>query len=262
MRKRIIFILSFVAITLSAFAQNEVEEALTQKSTSSSESMVPRGNKGKTIGIKTQRYKYEISVGPRAGVGMTMSSESGDLKVTDGGSLGWDAGLAFNVRYGNKDYKGRPLHGQGLFGVGIELNYANRVVKTKGADDLKLNYFEVPLLFQFYPVYNTTRLRNFFVEIGPTFSMLLSSSPKELTVDNAIYKTGDFKGGDIKATFGLGWRFDRNAANDGLYFSLRYNLGTSKLAGNFPCKVSTAELTIGYLFKCIGSKRETSRRIR
>lgn len=194
---------------------------------------------------------------------MTMASESGDLKVTDGGSLGWDAGLAFNVRYGNKDYKGRPLHGQGLFGVGIELNYANRIVKTKGSDDLKLNYFEVPLLFQFYPVYNTTQLRNFFVEIGPTFSMLLSSSPKELAVDNStVYKTGDFKGGDIKATFGLGWRFDRNAANDGLYLSLRYNLGTSKLAGNFPCKVSTAELTIGYLIKCLGSKRETSRKIK
>lgn len=263
MKKRIFLILSFIVLALGSYAQNEREEELVQRSSSPSRSVSTQGRTGRSVEVTKQNYKFEFSIGPRVGIGLAMASEGDNLKVTDGSSFGWDAGLALNMRYGDKDAKGRPLHGQGLFGVGLELNYANRAIKTIGSENLKLNYFEVPLLFQIYPLYKTTQLRNLFVEIGPTFSMMLSSSPNELNINNNIfYSTGDFKGGDIKATIGLGWRFDRSAANDGLYLNLRYNLGTSNLAGNFPCKVSTAELTVGYLFKCIGSKRETSRKIR
>lgn len=83
----------------------------------------------------------------------------------------------------------------------------------------------------------------------------MSASPERLSADDIIYKTGDIKGFDIKATVGLGYRFNKTSANDGLYLNARYYIGTSELAGNFPGKTSNFEFTIGYLFKCIGTKK-------
>ena len=59
----------------------------------------------------------------------------------------------------------------------------------------------------------------------------------------------------LQAHYLVGYRFNKNSANDGFYAGARYYLGTSKLAGNFPGKMSSAEITIGYLFKCIGTKK-------
>lgn len=259
MRKRLTFILSLLVMAIGAYAQSGNGGELTQRSSTPSE----KNRSGREIKVKTKDYKYEISVGPRIGAGLAMMSESGELKeigLSDGPGFGFNAGLALNIRYGNKDSKGRPIHGQGLFGVGLELNYASMSLKTKPGDDLKLGYFEVPLLLQIYPAYGSKQLKNLFLEVGPTFSMLLSSSPDEIKVSEyRKYMTGDLKGGDVKFTVGCGYRFNRASANDGFYAGLRYNFGTSKLAGNFPAKVSTAEITIGYLFKCIGSKKGNQR---
>ena len=77
----------------------------------------------------------------------------------------------------------------------------------------------------------------------------------KITYKNTTYATGDLKGFDVRPTVGVGYRFNKNSANDGFYAGARYYLGTSKLAGNFPGKMSSAEITIGYLFKCIGTKK-------
>lgn len=243
--------ISCVCLALSATAQNEGGNVLTQRSSSPQTT----GNAGKSIAIKSKSYNYELSIGPRVGGGLAMASDESGFKLSDGSGFAYDAGLGVNLRFGGKDSKGRALNGQGLFGIGLELNYAGYSVKTVADENLNLGYFEVPVLLQFYPAFQTKQLKNLYIEVGPTFSALVSKSPDELKADNnSTYMTKDLKGGDIKGTIGVGYRINKAGANDGFYVNLRYNQGFSKLAGNVPTKVSSAELTIGYLFKCVGGK--------
>ncbi len=250
--KKSIFILSFMAFALTASAQIEGgDEGFSQKSTSQATTQ----KTGKRLNVQTKSYNYELSVGPRIGAGVSTMSEGDGLNVYDGSGLAFGGGLAANIRFGGKDSRGRALNGQGLFGLGLELNYKSLSVKTTSEEDLKLGYFEVPIMLQFYPMYTSKHLKNLYIEVGPTIAGTLSASPERLSADDIIYKTGDIKGFDIKATVGLGYRFNKTSANDGLYLNARYYIGTSELAGNFPGKTSNFEFTIGYLFKCIGTKK-------
>lgn len=249
----LIFLSLFVCIA-SANAQIEGDDGFGQKpKTTSTKQEQSQG--GKRINVVTKHYNYELSVGPRVGVGFSSMSESDGLELYDGAGLSFDGGIAANIRFGGKDSRGRALDGQGLFGIGLELNYKSMSVKTKPGDDLKMNYFEVPVLLQFYPCYNTKQLKNIYIEAGATIAGTLSASPDKISYKNTTYATGDLKGFDVRPTVGVGYRFNKNSANDGFYAGARYYLGTSKLAGNFPGKMSSAEITIGYLFKCIGTKK-------
>lgn len=252
MKKLNLILISLFACFATANAQIEGESGDEDFGQKSPTKTAPTGRQ---LSVKTKNYNYELSLGPRVGMGVTRMSESDGLKFTDGGSVCFSGGLAANIRFGGKDSRGRALDGQGLFGVGLELNYKSHSVKTLGDDDLKMGYFEVPVMFQFYPCYKTKQLKNLYVEVGPTIAGTLSSSPESVVINNTIYKTGDFKGFDVRATIGAGYRFKKSSANDGFYVNARYYLGTSDLAGNFPGKFSSAEITIGYLFKCIGTKK-------
>lgn len=253
--KKLIFILSFLGMTFSgAYAQSESEGGFTQRSISSGRAADQGRSLGKGINAVQKHNSFELSIGPRIGGGVAIASQQSGFDVTKGAGFGFDAGLGVNMRFGGKDSKGRPLDGRGWFGAGIELNYAMRSIGTNGDKSLTLSYFDVPVLFQFYPGYATKQLRNLYLEVGPTFSALLSASPKVLTTETHEFSTGNLKGGDIKVTFGLGYRFTK-AASSGFYLNFRYNLGTSDLAGNFPVKTSSAELTLGYLFKCAGGSK-------
>jgi len=255
MKKLNLIFLSLFACIATANAQIEGDDGFGQKPKTTTTNQGQRQN-GKRLSVKTKNYNYELSVGPRAGVGVSTMSEGDGLNIYDGSGIAFGAGVAANLRFGGKDSRGRALNGQGLFGVGLELNYKNLSVKTKPGDKLKLGYFEVPILLQLYPCYNTKQLKNLYIEAGATLAGTLSKSPDKITYGYTVYPTGQLKGFDIKPTVGIGYRFNKNSANDGFYASLRYSLGTSKLAGDFPGKISCAELTIGYLFKCIGSKKE------
>lgn len=205
--------------------------------------------------IIRKHYNYELSIGLRGAVGYSTMAESDNLSIADGGMINYGGGLAVNMRFGGKDSKGRALDGQGLFGIGLEVNYKNQGSKIKGNDNLSLSCIEVPLMLQFYPCYSSKHLKNLYIEVGPTFSGVLSCSPDVIKNGSATYKTSGIKGYDIKATIGAGYRFSKMSANDGFYVNARYYLGTSNLAGNFPGKVSSAELSVGYNFKCIGTKK-------
>lgn len=238
-----------------------------QQTTSTQNDGIGRRPTGNRVDIKLKHYNYELSIGPRVGFGMTSMSEEKDFNMADGAGLGYGAGLAVNMRFGNKDKKGRPLDGQGLFGVGLEINYKNHSSKLKTGDNLSLSCIEAPIMLQFYPAYESMQLKNLYVEIGATISGVLSTSPKTITrtvVDETFnhynsrvetYDVSGIKGMDVKPTIGVGYRFSKNSANDGLYLNARYYVGTSNLAGNFPMKASSAELSIGYMFKCIGTKK-------
>ena len=270
MKKLNLIFLSLFACIASANAQIDGDDGFGQKPKSTTKTL-SQGQSGKRISVKTKNYNYELSVGPRAGIGISTMSEGDDLNIYDGSGIAFGGGVAANIRFGGKDSRGRALDGQGLFGVGLELNYKGLSVKTKPGDKLKLGYFEVPVLLQLYPCYNTKQLKNLYIEIGATVAGTLSKSPDNIKYSNTLhettgytthdlyeewnYPTGEIKGFDIKPTFGIGYRFNKNSANDGFYASLRYSLGTSKLAKDFPGKINCAELTIGYLFKCIGTKK-------
>ena len=113
---------------------------------------------------------------------------------------------------------------------------SGRISKTN-SEDIKLTYFEVPILLKFYVTPNLN------IEVGPNICGSLSSSPDYIEDSNTRIATGDLKGFDLKVTAGVSYEL-----KNGLYASLRYHLGTSDLAGNFPCKVSAASLTLGYKF--------------
>lgn len=255
MRKKLALMISCLCLVISATAQNEGGSVLTQRSGTPQQTT---NIAGKSIAIKSKSYNYELSVGPRIGGGLSMASD-GDIKFTDGSGIAYDAGIGLNLRLGGKDAKGRALNGQGLFGIGLELNYAGYSVKTIDSKNLNLGYFEVPLLLQFYPAFQTKQMKNLYIEVGPTFSALVSKSPDDVKIDAlTTAATKDLKGGDIKGTIGIGYRINKAGANDGLYLNLRYNHGFSNLAGNLPTKISSAELTIGYLFKCVGGKGKSN----
>lgn len=251
--KKQILIWFLGAFVVNANAQIDVnDDGFSQQSGTNTQTVQ---KSGKRINVTTKNYNYELSVGLRAGAGVSTMSEGDDLKIYDGSGMAFGGGLAANLRFGGKDSRGRALDGQGLFGIGIELNYKSLSVKTLADEDLKLGYFEVPVMLQFYPCYNSKQLKNLYVEVGPTFAGTMSANPDYLRSNLKYYKTGDLKGFDVRATVGLGFRFNKNSANNGFYLNARYYLGTSELAGNFPGKISSAEISIGYLFKCIGTKK-------
>lgn len=252
MKKKLTFILSALCLSTCMYAQGETA-AFAQTLTTP---QVTVGS-GRSIEIKSKSYNYEFSIGPRVGVGAAMMSNGDNMKFADGTGFGFDAGLGLNVRFGGKDSKGRALNGQGLCGIALELNYAYGTHPTVTDESLKLGYFEVPVLFQIYPGFKTKQLKNLYIELGPTFAALVNKSPEGMAIDGSTtLMTGGLKGGDIKGTVGLGYRFNRGSANDGFYVNFRYNIGFSDLAGNLPCKTSSAELTFGYLFKCVGGKKK------
>lgn len=254
--KKVYLMLLFFVCALSCFAQiEEGDENFGQKSTTRIKSQNNTEKKGRSIVVKTKNYNYEFSLGIRVGGGVSTMSEGDDLHLYDGSGMAFGGGIAANVRFGGKDSRNRPLDGQGLLGIGLELNYKNLSVKTLADEDLKLGYFEVPVMLQLYPMYNSKQLKNLFIELGATFAGSMSASPESLSYQNVTYKTGDLKGFDVRPTVGLGYRFNKSSANDGFYMNARYYLGSSDLAGNFPSKISCAEISVGYLFKCIGTKK-------
>lgn len=284
MKKISILILSLIVCATSGFAQIDKSKqkandgfgqnrAKTEKSANKG-GVVSNANKG-GVGFEVKHYDYEFSIGPRLGLGMTSMSESDGFSVGDGGKMGFGGGLAANVRFGSTGSRGEHLDGQGLLGIGVEFNYKQHSVKIKGNDDLSLGCLEIPVMLQLYPMYNSKQLKNLYIELGATISTAMSKSPDKLVYENNVdetignthhtlyekttYPTKDLKGMDVKATIGVGYRFNKMSANDGFYMNARYYLGTSKLAGNFPGKISSAELSIGYMFQCVGTKKSASR---
>lgn len=182
-------------------------------------------------------YKpYALSIGPKVGANYSMAGDPDGMDFGMSGNIGFSAGAAFNLRFGRP--AGRPF-GTERFGVQLEALYSMRSLKND-VDDIKLNCFEIPVLFQWYFV------PNFAVEVGPTFTGAFSASPKEFNYNNAVYQMDKVKSYDVMLSIGVNCKL-----KNGFTADLRYNLGNSDLAGNFNTKVSTISLGIGWLFNVI-----------
>lgn len=181
---------------------------------------------------------YRIYLGPKVGLNYaSMSGLPDEFGLKPKSSLGYQGGLAANVHFGRRTDKSDG--GTGLFGIQLEAMYSQRTIKTD-IEDMKFNYIEVPVLAQCYVTPEVC------IELGPTLTGAISTSPDEMKSGNLIISTGDLKAWDVMLTAGIGYKH-----RSGLTMSARYNLGMSKLAENFEGKVSTVTVSIGWLFALV-----------
>lgn len=174
-----------------------------------------------------------VKFGFVAGGTLSTMSKFEDADLGQGSGMGYQGGVALNFHFGKK--RGADP-GTGPIGLQVEALYVNHTIKTSG-DDIKLNYFEVPVLLKYYVQPGLS------IEAGPNICGTLSTSPDYLDIESARIAVKDIKGFDVKATVGLAYE-----TKSGFFASARYHFGTSDLAGNFPCKVSALTLNVGVLF--------------
>ena len=191
---------------------------------------------------------------------MTSMTQPDEGKLYDGSDFGFSGGLAFQARFGKASEN--SVGGTGYFSAGFELKYKLNSVKTLGTDEsgkenakMSIGYFEAPVFVHIYPLAKSPGLNSLYVELGAAFAGTLSRSPKSLTLNNpsADYSQVTYyldsndsklKGMDVRPFAGLGYTIP----NTGLDINARYYIGTSELAGNFPCKMNTLEVSLAWLF--------------
>lgn len=212
MRKRIFLIAGFIMLAVGIWAHSSSDDEF---------AIVKR--------------PFTVSVGVKGGVNYSLASDPKGFNLGTKGAVGFQGGLAANIHFSDK--KDYTPAGTGRFGVQLEALYSQRTLKTD-IENIKMNCFAVPVLAQFYIT------PSFTIEAGPTFTGILSSSPKTMTQGLTTFGIGEFKCYDVMASIGIGYYH-----NSGVTASARFNLSNVSLAGNFETKVSTAELSIGYLFK-------------
>ena len=180
---------------------------------------------------------YRIYMGVKGGANFSTMNGLPDVFGLDPKmGIGFQGGVVAGIRLGRWGGNEKAEGGTGRFGIQLEALYSQRTVKTE-IENLKLSYFEVPVLAQCYVTHDI------FVELGPTVAGTLSSSPDEIKTGNMIVATGELKGFDVMLTGGVGYKH-----KSGFIASARYNYGMSELAGNFPGKVSTFNVSVGWVF--------------
>lgn len=214
--------------------------------------------------------KNAFYLGPKVGVTMTSMSNPDECVLVDGLGTNFSAGVAAKGRFGLASK--HATAGTGVLGAGIELKYKNNSVKTFGTDEngnedasLSVGYFEVPIFVQVYPFYKSDAMNSFYIEAGPDLALGLSRSPKSLTVADpneelssiTYHFEGEKKnmvGNDVRFMLGLGYDIPIKSGKETkslVGIGARYYIGTSGLAGNFPCKMNTFELSLSWQF-CLG----------
>lgn len=183
-------------------------------------------------GIQDKRSNL-VQIGVKAGANFTTMSKYKVVDLNQKSGFGYEVGAVMTAHLGKR--LGGDA-GSGRWAVQIEPTYAYHTIGTD-FDDIKLSFFELPILGKYYilPTVN--------VEAGVNLCGTLSAKPEMLSAQVTNIAIGDIKGFDVRPFIGVSYEVDKK-----LYASLRYSLGTSDLAGNFPCKLNTLNLTVGYRF--------------
>ena len=213
---------------------------------------------GGTGFVKTKNNAFYV--GPKVGATISTMTDPEEGKLADGAGAGVSAGVGFKARFGKAS--ANSIGGTGFVGVGLELKYTLNSVKTKASNEkgksnaaLSLSYLDIPVYAQVFPLAKVKGANSLYIEAGVKFGILMGCGPKTLTfeqsdgnVSKAVYHINDgdskLKGGDISPLIGLGY----TVPGTGLDVNARYKIGTSKLAGNFPCKVSSFEVSLAWYF--------------
>lgn len=193
------------------------------------------GGKGKDNEIVPKACA--LTLGPKVGLNISFAGDPDEMDLGIKGSAGFTGGVAANIRFWK-----RPLTkfaDTGRLGVQLEFLYSMHLLKSDD-ENINMNCYEIPLLLQWWFA------RDFCIEIGPTFTGVFSTSPKELEYNNSIIQIEKIKGHDVMFTIGAEYK-----SRKGFTAGVRYNLGNSDLAGNFQTKVSTISFCIGWLFSIV-----------
>ena len=185
----------------------------------------------------TVNKSYNISLGIKAGINYSLVSDPAGYNLGMSGNIGYQGGLAANMHFGRR-HSSSP-GGTGWFGIQIEALYSQKSIKTD-SDNINLSGFEIPILIQCY------LSPSLCIEAGPTFTGNFSCSPGNIRYNNNVIYSEDFKANDVMFTLGIGYKNKK-----GFNLSARYNLGNSNMAENFETKLSTIEVSIGWLFSLI-----------
>lgn len=237
--KKILFFIAALSLTVPGFAQSD---------------------DGEDESIPTRQKRNAFFLGLKAGGTITSMTQPNEGKLYDGSGFGFSGGLVLKARFGQASEN--SFGGTGYFGAGLELKYKLNSVKTLGTDEsgkenakMSIGYFEAPVFVHIYPLAKSPSLNSFYVELGAAFAGTISRNPKSLTLINpsADYSQVTYyldsngsklKGMDIRPFAGIGYTIP----NTGLDINARYYIGTSELAGNFPCKLNTLEVSLAWLF--------------
>lgn len=234
--RKILFFLAALSMTVPGFAQSD---------------------DGEEDFVLAKEKSNAIFIGVKAGGTLNSMTQPNEGKLYDGSDFGFSGGLVFKSRFGKASEN--SVGGTGYFAAGVELKYKAVSVKTFGTDEegednakLSLGYFEVPVYAQVYPFAKMPSLNTLYIEAGVAFAGTMSRSPKSLTLQDANSKVtynldtdgSKLKGMDVRPLAGIGYTIP----NTGLDISARYYLSTSDLAGNFPCKINTFEVSLAWLF--------------
>lgn len=210
--------------------------------------------------IPSKEKSSAFFLGLKVGGTMTTMTQPDEGNLYDTSGWGFSGGLALKSRFGRASEN--SVGGTGYFGIGVELKYLQNTVKTLGVDesgkenaDLSIGYFDVPVYAQIYPFAKSPGLNPLYMELGAAFVGTLSRSPKTLTLNNPSEEyssvtynldtdNSTLKGMDVRLLVGIGYTIP----NTGLDINARYHFGMSKLAGNFPCKLNTVEVSVAWFF--------------
>lgn len=194
-------------------------------------------NEQRTERVKTQRKGSQLAIkyGVKAGLNLSTMSNGMEFDPGFGMGTGFRVGAVANFHWGQRTANSLP--GTGWFGLQPELMYSYQSVKSDGGN-INMSYIQVPVMLKIYP------LAALSVEVGPEFNYLISTSPKEMTVDGATVKVGDCKGFNMGVGVGAAYEFKL-----GLMVGARYSLGFTDMAKNLKWKNNgNIQVTVGWLF--------------
>jgi hypothetical protein len=186
---------------------------------------------------KKDALYLHVDLGPKIGGGLAMSTNPSfyDFELKTGFAYQIGAALSVHVTH----HPSFGLLGIGRVGMEIEAIYSCLGLNSS-IDMMNISCLEIPVLIQFYVT------PDFQVEVGATPTKFLNVSPKYIQAGNVVANVGSIQGGDVKLSLGACYK-----TLFGLAIGLRYNLGMSELAENFHSKVSTAMLSVNYMFPLI-----------
>lgn len=194
--------------------------------------------------ISTSAFS-QVNFGARAGAAVTTLAPKGDLLDNDHVTCSFTAG-AFATLPVSKCLSFQP-----------ELNYVRKgrseettELGTGVATDFKVDYLQVPVLFQYRDYLkadNTGSL--FYIEAGPYAGFALNTLVENSNESSAgpVVNVPDDRKTDWGAAFGIG--FQTPVRNQDIRFNLRYDMGFAEIA-NQPSDYRTKalSLTVGIVF--------------
>ena len=186
----------------------------------------------------------QISLGVRQGIAVSTFADKGNICDNNNVTLSYTAGAFMSVPI-SKSVAIQPELNWVRKGRSNETTELNTTLET----DLKINYLQVPVLFQYRDANSFGKTGSaFYVNGGPYAGFVLNTKLHSSDGNGGIPVTlNDSKKPDWGATLGFGYQtpiFKKD-----IRFDLRYDMGLSEIA-NQPAEYRTKalSLTIGILF--------------